>query len=119
MTDGFMGPPWQMDWRVDALAGFEALPDHIREIVLVARGELVTAKDPYFRGIDADAGLPDGVQVIPARSTDPKGRHICLFDNSNGWLKYTFVRRTDGPQIVIEELFWQEADPVTGFPAEA
>ncbi|GGZ77620.1 hypothetical protein GCM10010344_50860 [Streptomyces bluensis] len=47
MTDGFMGPPWQADWRLDALATFESLPDHAREMVLAARAELVTAKDPY------------------------------------------------------------------------
>ncbi|MFI7299726.1 hypothetical protein [Streptomyces sp. NPDC050121] len=118
MTDGFMGPPWQMDWRLDALAGFEALPDHVREIVLVVRGELVTAKDPYFRGIDAAAGLPEGMQVMPTWSTDPKGRHVCLFDNGKGWLKYTFVRRTEDPQIVVEEVFWLGDDPPKEPPAE-
>ncbi|MGW1623380.1 hypothetical protein [Streptomyces sp. NPDC002172] len=118
MTDGFMGPPWQMDWRIDALAAFESLPDHVREIVIAARAELVTAKDPYFRGIDADAWLPEGMQVIPVWSTGLKGRHICLFDNGSGWLKYTFVRRTEDPQIVVEELFWQEGNPLTGLPAE-
>ena len=25
---------------------------------------------------------------------------------TNGWLKYTFVRRTVDPQIVVEEIFW-------------
>ncbi len=113
-----MGPPWQMDWRVDALATFEGVPEHIRELVLEARGELVTAKDPYFRGIDADAGLPDGMGVEPARSTEPKGRHICYFDHGNGWLKYTFVRRAEDPQIVVEEVFWQEPEPPTWPPAE-
>jgi hypothetical protein len=118
VTDGFMGPPWQADWRIDALVTFEALPDHVREIVLAARAELVTAKDPYFHGIDADAGLPEGMRVAPGRSTDPKGRHICFFDNGNGWLKYSFVRRTEDPQIVVEEVFWQEAEPLTPPPAE-
>lgn len=77
MTDGFMGPPWQADWRI--------------------------------------------MRVVPGRSTDPKGRHICLFDNGNGWLKYSFVRRTEDPQIVVEEVFWREADPLefpTPLPAE-
>ncbi|GGN25499.1 hypothetical protein [Streptomyces fuscichromogenes] len=118
MTDGFMGPPWQMDWRIDALAGFEALPDDMREIVLAVRGELVAAKNPYFRGIDTDAGLPDGMRVRPDQSTDPRGRHMCFFDDGYGWLKYTFVRRAEDPQIVVEELFWQEGNPLTGLPAE-
>ncbi|MEU6540592.1 hypothetical protein [Streptomyces sp. NPDC047000] len=118
MTEGFMGPPWQMDWRTDARVSFEALPDYAREIVLAARAELVTAKDPYFRGIDADAGLPEGMRVVPGRSTDPGGRHICFFDSGYGWLKYSFVRRTEDPQIVVEEFFWQEAEPIAPFPAE-
>ncbi|WP_369223570.1 hypothetical protein AB5J52_21970 [Streptomyces sp. R39] len=118
MTDGFMGPPWQTDWRIDAGAAFEALPDHVREMVKVARAELVTAKDPYFRGIDAGSGLPDGMRVMPVRSDDPKGRHVCLFDNIRGWLKYSFVRRTEDPQIVVEELFWLGAETPTEPPAE-
>jgi len=118
VTDGFMGPPWQADWRTDALATFEALPDHAREIVLAARAELVTAKDPYFRGINADAGLPEGMSVMPGRSTEPKGRHLCFFDRGNGWLKYTFVRRTEDPQIMVEEVFWQEPEPLALPPAE-
>jgi hypothetical protein len=24
-----MGPPWQMDWRLDALASRDALPEHV------------------------------------------------------------------------------------------
>ncbi|MCX3063892.1 hypothetical protein [Streptomyces beihaiensis] len=107
MTDGFMGPPWQMDWRFDARAAFEALPGHVREIVQAARVELVTAKDPYFRGIETDACLPDGTQVMPVRSGDPKGPHLLLFDDEHGWLKYTFVPRIADPQIIVEELFWQ------------
>ena len=59
------------------------------------------------RGIDTDAGLPDGMRVMPDQSTVPKGRHLCFFDNGKGWLKYTFVRRTEDPQIVVEEIFWQ------------
>ncbi|MGW7553250.1 hypothetical protein [Streptomyces rimosus] len=45
--------------------------------------------------------------VEPARSSVPKGPCILHFDNGHGWLKYTFVRRTDDPQIVVEEIFWQ------------
>ena len=84
MTDGFVGPPWQMNWRLSALAALEALPEHAREMIYAARAELVTAKDPYFRDIETDAGLPDGMKVRPDRSTDPKGRHICFFDHGNG-----------------------------------
>ncbi|MDF3142893.1 MULTISPECIES: hypothetical protein [unclassified Streptomyces] len=109
MTDGFIGPPWQMDWRLDARAGLEELPVHVREMVYAARAELVTAKDPYFRGIETDAELPDGMKVRPDRSTDPKGRHILFFDEGIGWLKYVFVPRTEDPQIVVEEIFWQGA----------
>ncbi|MEW2117414.1 hypothetical protein AB0945_19925 [Streptomyces sp. NPDC005474] len=119
MTDGFMGPPWQADWRIDALVTFEALPDKFREVALAARAELVTAKDPYFRGIDADTELPEGMSVRPVRSTDPKGRHVCFFDNGYGWLKYSFVHRTEDPQVVIEEVFWQEADPLPPTPRPA
>ncbi|WP_327403038.1 hypothetical protein OG194_25015 [Streptomyces sp. NBC_01288] len=66
MTDGFVRSPWQADWRTDALA----------TIVLAVRAELVAAKDPYFRGINADAGLPESMSVMPGRSTEPKGRHL-------------------------------------------
>ncbi|GAA3988271.1 hypothetical protein [Streptomyces plumbiresistens] len=47
-----------MDWRLDALACRDALSEHVRKSVDEARAELVTAKDPYFRGIDADGDLP-------------------------------------------------------------
>lgn len=107
MTDPFMGPPWQMDWRLDALACRDALPEHVRKSVDEARAELVTAKDPYFRGIDADGDLPETMYVEPVRSTDPKGPHILYFDNHRGWLVYTFDRRPEDPQIVVLEVFWQ------------
>ncbi|KUL24444.1 hypothetical protein [Streptomyces regalis] len=118
MNDGFMGPPWQMDWRLSALATREALPEQVREMVDAARAELVTAKDPYFRGIETDAHLPDGMQVRPILSSEPKGARALFFDNGNGWLKYSFVRRTEDPQIVVEEIFWQETDLSTLPPAE-
>jgi hypothetical protein len=108
-----------MDWRIDARASFEALPDHVREIVLAARAELVTAKDPYFRGIEADVGLPDGMGVRPIQSADPKGPHALFFDHGMGWMKYTFVRRTEDPQITVEEIFWLGGEPPTEPPAEA
>lgn len=113
-----MGPPWQMDWRLDALAHREALPEHVRKIVDEARAELVTAKDPYFRGIDADADLPETMSVEPIWSTDPKGPRILHFDNYKGWLVYTFERRVEDPQIVVVEIFWQGAEPPTESPAE-
>ncbi|MDX3455708.1 hypothetical protein PV396_27850 [Streptomyces sp. ME02-8801-2C] len=107
MTDAFMGPPWQMDWRLDVLARRDTLPEHVQKMVDEARAELVTAKDPYFRGIDTDAGLPETMYVEPVRSTDPKGPHILYFDNHRGWLAYTFVLRAEDPQIIVEEVFWQ------------
>ncbi|MEU6507644.1 hypothetical protein [Streptomyces sp. NPDC046942] len=111
MTDEFMGPPWQMDWRLDALAVFDALPTHVRELVMAARAELVTAKDPYFRGIETDARLPDGMWVELARSSWPKGPRICYFDHGSGWLTYSFVPRVEDPQITVEQLFWLEYEP--------
>ncbi|MFG2955935.1 hypothetical protein ACGF5O_19705 [Streptomyces sp. NPDC048291] len=113
MTDGFMGPPWQMDLRLDALAAYEALPGHVREIVRAARAELVTAKDPYFRGTETDACLPNGMTVTPVRSSDPKGPRVLFFDYENGWLKYTFVPRLEDPQIIVEELFWMGGEAPT------
>jgi len=100
-----MGPPWQMDWRLDALAARDALPDHIREIVDAVRAELVTAKDPYFRGVETDADLPEGMTVEPALSSRPKGARMFFFDLGNGWLTYTFVPRVENPQIVVEQVF--------------
>ncbi|WP_210592529.1 hypothetical protein [Streptomyces sp. GESEQ-35] len=119
MTDGFMGPPWQMDWRLDALAALEALPAHAREMVYAARAELVTAKDPYFRGIEMDVCLPDGIQVVPIRSSEPKGARAFFFDDGNGWLKYTFVPRIENPQIIVEQVFWQGSEPAKAPLAEA
>jgi hypothetical protein len=71
----------------------------------MARAELVTARDPYFRGVDTDAGLPDGMRVEPAWSSDPKGPRIFYFDHGHGWLTYTFVPRVEDPQIIVEEIF--------------
>ncbi|MFI1947074.1 hypothetical protein ACH46F_24915 [Streptomyces virginiae] len=72
-----------------------------------ARAELVTAKDPYFRGIEADADLPDGMSVRPVESSWPKGARIFLFDGGNGWMIYSFIRHAEDPQIIVEEVFWQ------------
>ncbi|MYS76483.1 hypothetical protein GTY88_39570, partial [Streptomyces sp. SID5926] len=103
MTDAFMGPPWQMDRRLDALTDRDGLPESARKLVDEARAELVTARDPLFRGIDADAGLPTSMYVEPVRSTDPKGPHILFFDNHRGRLVYPFVPRVQDPQITVEE----------------
>ncbi len=108
MTDGgFMGPPWHMDWTLKAQAARDALPEHVRKMVDAARAELVTVKDPYFRGIDTDVDLPPGMRVQPARSDLPKGSRILHFDYGHGWLRYTFVSPTEDPQIIVEEVFWQ------------
>ncbi|UUU32893.1 hypothetical protein JIX56_25130 [Streptomyces sp. CA-210063] len=47
------------------------------------------------------------MSVRPLRSNDPKGRRIFFFDDCNGWLIYDFVPRTEDPQIVVDEVFWQ------------
>jgi hypothetical protein len=113
VTDDFMGPPWQLDWRLDALSSRDELPEHARKMVDEARAELVIAKDPYFRGIDTDGQLPESMFVEPVRSSDPKGPRILYFDYHGGWLVYSFVPRVQDPQLVVYEVFWQEADPLT------
>ncbi|MEU0068906.1 hypothetical protein ABZ027_05030 [Streptomyces sp. NPDC006332] len=107
MTDAFMGPPWQMDWRLDALARRDALPECARKMIDEARAELVTEKDPHFRGIDTDADLPPTMYVESVRSTDPNGPRILYFDNHRGWVVYTSVPRAEDPQITVVEVFWQ------------
>ncbi|MER6689210.1 hypothetical protein [Streptomyces minutiscleroticus] len=52
--DGFMGPPWQMDWTLKAQAARDALPEHVRGMSDAVRAELVTVKDPCFRGIGTE-----------------------------------------------------------------
>jgi len=111
-----MGPPWQMDWRLDALAGRDALPEHVRALVDEARAELVTVKDPYFRGIDTDGALRETLRVEPMRSSDPKGPRILYFDDGDGWLTYTFVPRSEDPQILVFEVFWQGTGPPASSP---
>jgi hypothetical protein len=102
-----MGPPWQADWTVEADNNRNSLPDEARALLHAARAELVIAPDPYFRGIDADRDLPAGISVEPVQSTRPAGQHVLYFDHGRGWLRYSFVRRTTDPQIVIDECFWQ------------
>lgn len=98
MTDGFMGPPWQLDWTEGARTYRDSLPLEIREQVHDVAITLVTAKNPL---------QPEDLQHEPARSTRPKGPHIVYFDSGRGWLRYTFVARMTDPQIVVEEMFWQ------------
>jgi hypothetical protein len=102
-----MGPPWQADWTKEAESNRDALPTHPRTLVDAVRAELVTAKDPYFRGIDSDRDLPTGMNVEPVQSTRPGGEHVLYFDHGRGWLRYHFTPRMADPQIVIDECYWQ------------
>lgn len=102
-----MGPPWQADWTEEAASNRAALPEEARVLVDAARAELVTAQDPYFRGIDADRDLPAAMSVEPVQSTRPSGEHVLYLDYGRGWLRYHFTPRTTDPQIVIDECFWQ------------
>jgi hypothetical protein len=45
--------------------------------------------------------------VEPVLSSDPHGARVFLFDSGHGWMIYTFVRRVEDPQIIVEEVFWQ------------
>ncbi|WP_324789400.1 hypothetical protein [Streptomyces sp. H51] len=102
-----MGPPWQADWTKEAEDARTALPAEARALVDAARAELVTAKDPYFRGVDSDRDLSAGMSVEPVQSTRPGGAHVIYFDHGRGWLRYHFVPRITDPQIVIDECFWR------------
>lgn len=102
-----MGPPWQADWTKSAEDNHNALPKHAQELVDAARAELVTARDPYFRGIDTDRDLPAGMSVEPVQSTRPSGEHVLYFDYGRGWLRYHFTPRATDPQLVLDECFWQ------------
>ncbi|MFJ5220532.1 hypothetical protein ACIP98_38360 [Streptomyces sp. NPDC088354] len=97
MTDDLPQPLWQMEWTAEARQEFDAMPADGRQLVLAACAELITAPDPYYRGIDADACLPHWVTVRPPASTNPGGR---------GWLIYTFIHRHVEPQITITDAFW-------------
>ncbi|WP_123076575.1 hypothetical protein [Streptomyces sp. ADI95-16] len=107
MSGEFMGPPWQADWSKEAEETRDTLPADGREALLAARAELVTAKDPYFRGIDSDLDLPSSMSVEPVQSTRPGGMHVLYFGRGRGWLRYHFTPRSPDPQIVIDEVFWQ------------
>ncbi|MGW7065087.1 hypothetical protein ACWGHM_42295 [Streptomyces sp. NPDC054904] len=107
MSGVFMGPPWQMDWVQAAGAARDSLPPHVRDQIDAVRAELVTVKDPYFRGVDNLPDLPASCRIAPLLSTVPNGLHVCYFDHGRGWMHYLFVRRTTDPQIIVEEVFWQ------------
>lgn len=107
MTNDFMGPPWQADWTREAEDNRNALSDEGRDLVDAARAELVTARDPYFRGIDTDRDLPPSMSVEPVQSTRPGGEHVLYFGHGRGWLRYHFTPRATDPQIVIDECFWR------------
>ncbi|MCC3778142.1 hypothetical protein [Streptomyces sp. UNOB3_S3] len=97
--DGFMGPPWQIDYVEGARTYRDSLPEDVRKTFRDALIDILTAKDPYRPG--------EHIPVEPARSTRFRGPHILAFDGGRGWARFVFVRRTADPQIVIEELFWQ------------
>ncbi len=103
MTDGFMGPPWQVDWVEEARAYRDSLPEEIRKMIREGMAELITAGNPY---VPQDE-LPEGFHLEPARSSRPKAHHVLYFHHGRGWLRFTFVRRVEDPQIVVEEIFWQ------------
>lgn len=95
-----------MDWTVEARRTFDAMPADGRQLVLAARAELITAPDPYCRGIDADIGLPHWITVRPLASTSPGGPHIADLAAGRGWVVFTFIRRLAEPQITITGIFW-------------
>ncbi|MER6441703.1 hypothetical protein ABT275_35920 [Streptomyces sp. NPDC001185] len=100
MTDDLPQPPWQMDWTTEARQDFDAVPADGRQLVLAARAELITAQDPYHRGIDADACLPHWITVRPLASTRPGGPHIADLAGGREWLIFIFIRRHAVPQII-------------------
>ncbi|MFH8887153.1 hypothetical protein [Streptomyces sp. NPDC017949] len=95
-----------MDWTKQADQDFRSMPAEAVELIMSARAELITAEDPYFRGVDADVGLPHWMTVRPLASTRPGGSHIVDLAGGRGWLIYTFMRRHAEPQIVVTEAFW-------------
>jgi hypothetical protein len=74
VTSAFRGPPWQADWTKEAESNRDALPAPARALVDAARAELVTAKDPYFRGIDSDRDLPAGMSDFLSSRSHPNDR---------------------------------------------
>ncbi|WP_240508862.1 hypothetical protein [Streptomyces agglomeratus] len=76
MSDELPRPRWKMDWTAEALREFASMPEDGKQLFLAARAELITASDPYYRGIDADVSLPHWLTVRPLASTSPGGPHI-------------------------------------------
>jgi hypothetical protein len=105
VIDEPLRPPWQTGWTKQAQHDLQNIPAEASDLVLSARAELITAEDPYFRGIDADASLPHWMTVRPL-ATRPGGPHIVDLADGRGWLIYTFMRRHIDPQIVVTEAFW-------------
>ncbi|MEU9037362.1 hypothetical protein AB0D45_21020 [Streptomyces sp. NPDC048352] len=106
MTDEPPAPPWQMDWTSEAREEFDGMPADGKQLVMAARAELITAPDPYYRGIDTDSGLPHWITVRPLASTSPGGPHIADLAGGRGWLVFTFIRRHADPQITVTDAFW-------------
>lgn len=106
MSEEFFGPPWQMDLTTPVSKALETMPADGRELMMAARAELITAPDPYFRGIDTDAALPHWITVRPLASTNPSGPHIADLAGGRGWIIFTFIRRHADPQIVVTEVSW-------------
>ncbi|MFF3782936.1 hypothetical protein [Streptomyces sp. NPDC001933] len=90
-----------MGWTKQAQHDFQSMPAEGSDLVMSARAELVTAEDPYFRGIEADASLPHWMTVRPLSSTSPGGPHNVDLAGGRGWPIYTFMRRHADPQIVV------------------
>ncbi|MEU0664258.1 hypothetical protein [Streptomyces lavendulocolor] len=95
-----------MDWTIEARHEFDQMPPDGKQLILAARAELITATDPYYRGIDADASLSHWITVRPLASTNPGGQHIASLAGGRGWLIYTFICRHAEPQIIITDAFW-------------
>ncbi|MEV8529501.1 hypothetical protein AB0451_36165 [Streptomyces sp. NPDC052000] len=95
-----------MDWTSEARQELDLMPPDGQQLILAARAELVTATDPYYRGIDADVSLPHWITVRPLASTSPGGPHIADRAGGRGWLIYTFICRHAEPQITVTDAFW-------------
>ncbi|WHM40914.1 hypothetical protein [Streptomyces sp. BPTC-684] len=74
------------------------MPEDGKQLVLSARAERITAADPYFRGIDADLGLPHWIAVRPLASTSSGGPHLADLAGGRGWLIFTFTRCHAAPR---------------------
>lgn len=79
------------------------MPTDGRQLVMADRAELITASDPYYRGIGADAFLPHWTTVRPPASTSPR---IAGLAGGRGWLIHTLIRRHAEPRIMVTDAFW-------------